>query len=135
MPLSKPIAKSISTMMPMTIEMVKESFSIFSSRGILALLFLERSCAIFPASVSLPMLETTPVPLPEEMYVPAKSMFFLSGSNSFALSLRKRASLLTSPDSPVSKASSTLRFFVSISLMSAATLVPGSNMSMSPGTM
>ncbi len=49
------MAKRMSTMIPITMEMVKESFSIFSSRGILALLFLESSCAIFPASVSFPV--------------------------------------------------------------------------------
>ncbi len=121
-------------MTPITIEIVKESFSIFSSRGIFALLFLLSNCAIFPASVSFPIELTTPSPLPLEIKVPAKSMFFLSGRRRSVLSLKNRASLCTSRDSPVSRDSSTERLLVSINLISAATFVPGSNARISPGT-
>ena len=110
------------------------SFSILSSKGIFALLFLLSNCAIFPASVCSPMAVTTPFALPLEIYVPAKSIFFLSGIRRFSLSLMNSASLCTSMDSPVSRDSSTRRLLPVITLTSAATLVPGSKRSISPVT-
>ena len=79
-----------------------------------------------------PVAITMPVPLPVTTAAPANAMF--ERSETPVLSSRIALFFSAAIDSPVKKDSSIKRFFVSISLMSAGTLLPDSTSTMSPGT-
>ncbi len=91
-------------------------------------------CAIFPISVDMPVATTIPFPCPLVTTVPMKTMLRLSPKPT-ALGRTSCASFDTGRDSPVRIDSSASSRRVSMSLASAAILVPTSIIRMSPGTM
>ena len=89
--------------------------------------------AIFPTSVAIPVLTTTPFPRPYVTLLLEKAMLMRSPIPT-SLPSKTTNSFSTGTDSPVNAASSIFSELTSIKRISAGTTSPASNKSMSPGT-
>ncbi|MBA7663794.1 hypothetical protein ES703_71842 [subsurface metagenome] len=89
--------------------------------------------AILPISVCFPVPTTTPCPRPRVMKVPLKHKQRCCPGLKSGFRIGS-TSLSTGTDSPVSAASSALRFFTENRRKSAGTLSPPSSRTTSPGT-
>ena len=106
--------------------------SSFNSRGVFGVFASEISLAIRPSCVLIPVSTTTPTARPVATVVPMYIMFRRSARSVF-LSIELRCFVIGS-DSPVRADSSTRHWYTSSKRMSAGTLIPSSNLTISPGT-
>lgn len=125
----------ISITIHITNAMIQRSIHNFFSlfwRGVCVSLVDWTISAIAPSSVCIPVATTIPFPFPVDVIVPVNTIFSLSASIVFCGNIF--VCLLTVLLSPVNMDSSTVRFIVSINLISALILSHDSKNTISPGT-
>ena len=101
--------------------------------GVLACFARSNKFAMRPISVLIPLATTTPLPFPKVTTLPLKARLLLSPNASFGES-NGSVCLVTASDSPVSVDSSICNPCTVNSRISAGTIFPCSNNTMSPGT-
>ncbi len=133
MPCSIPIPTMAATMVNAAAISIFESTSMRCCSGVLLSFVCMSRSAICPIWVCIPVDVTTPTPCPVDTTVPINAILTWSPSPTSSSEITV-ISFSTGRDSPVSAASSICRLVTSSRRTSAATMVPVSSFSMSPGT-